>query len=110
MMGRLLVGVSQLEQFGLAIWAPKEGDPDRKIVRRKSRRHRYGRHEDKEGVERRYALLADVRRVDAILDQGRLMLDRFMDDGVKTIICHHLQDGGHQLAPGLQIFAESCGL
>ena len=100
MVRRLLVGITKLEKLGLAIWAPKEGNADRKIVGRKSRRHRYRRHKDKEGVERGYALLADVRRVDAVLDQGRLMLDRFMDDGVQTIVGHHLQDVGRQLVAG----------
>src|SRR5882724_4467949 len=110
MVRRLLIGITQLEQLGLAIGAAKEGDADRKIVRRKTGRHRYRRHKDEEGVERGYALLADVRWVDAVLDEGRLMLDRFVDNGVETIVGHHLQDGGHQLAAGFQIVAEFRGV
>src|SRR5437762_11590155 len=106
MVRRLLIGITQLEQLGLAIGAAKEGDADGKIVRGESRRHRYRRDKDKEGIERRYALLADIRRVDAVLDEGRLMLEGFVDNGVETIVGHHLQDGGHQLAAGFQIVAE----
>ena len=47
---------------------------------------------NQERVEVRRALLIDVRRIDAVLDQRRRVLDRLVDDGVEPVVRHDLHD------------------
>ena len=86
MLARLLVGIGELDHLGVVVRPAEERDPGRQIVAGKSGRHHDRRHEHQECVDVRRALLVDERRVDAFLDQRRLMLDRFVNDRVEPVI------------------------
>src|SRR5215204_6141064 len=45
----------------------------------------------------RRAFLIGEGRGDTVFDQGRLMLDRLVDDGVELMVGHDFQEVGHQL-------------
>ena len=97
MLGGLLVGVGELDHRRLAVGTAEERDPDRQPLRREAGRHDHRGDVDQERVEVRRALLVDVGRVDAVLDQRRRVLDRLVDDGVELVVGHHLHHLDHQL-------------
>ena len=68
MLSCLFVGESKLNHPGIGVGPSEESDPDRKIVRSKSRRHHDRRYELQEGVDVRGAFLIDVRRIDSVSD------------------------------------------
>src|SRR5438874_12093859 len=51
----------------------------------------------------RDAFLIDVRRVHSVFNEGRLVLDRLVHDGVELMIRHDRKHVGHQLVLGLKI-------
>jgi len=89
-MSCLLVSVGVLDQVAVIVRPAYKADARRQIVARESRGYDDGRHKDQERVEMRRAFLIDKRRVDTVLDQGRLVLYRLMHDGVQAIIRHDL--------------------
>ena len=93
---RLLVGISEPQQDRFAVRTAEERDADRQIVRGESRRHRHRGRIDQERVPGRYALVALIGRIDAVLDEGRLVLGRFVDDGVELVVRHYLENVEHQ--------------
>jgi hypothetical protein len=85
-----------LNHAGVIIGPPQERDPRRQIVSRPTGRHHDRGHEHQVGVDVRRTFLIDERRFYAVLDQGRLVLDRLVHDSIESMIRHHLQQPGHQ--------------
>lgn len=99
----LLVGEGKLDQLGIRVGAPEKRDASREIVPREARRDDNRRHEDQKCIDVRSALLIDEGRIHAVLDQGRLMLDRLVNNGVEPMIRHDLQHIDHQRVARPQI-------
>ena len=57
----------------------------------------------------RRALLIDKRRIDSVFNQRRLMLDRFVNDGVEPMIGHDLEHAGHQSAARPKVSEQTLG-
>src|SRR5439155_12532385 len=47
--------------------------------------------------------LIDVRRVDSVFNEGRLVFDGLVHDGIELMIRHDRKHVGHQLVLGLEI-------
>jgi hypothetical protein len=75
-MRRLLIGISELQQHRLALGQPKERYANRQIVAGEPGRHIHGGSKDQKRVQRRDASVGLLGRIDAVLDQARLMLHR----------------------------------
>jgi len=88
MLGRLLISIGQFDHFAIVIRASEKTDSSGKAVACKSRRDRDRRHKHQEGVQVRRTSVIDVRRVNPVADQRRLVLDGFMDNGVQLVISH----------------------
>ena len=88
MLGRLLISIGQFYHFAIVIRASEKTDSSGKAVARKSRRDRDRRHKHQEGVQVRRTSVIDVRRVNPVADQCRLVFYRFMDNGVQLVISH----------------------
>jgi len=82
MMGRLFVGVGELDQIAVIVRPSDEANAGWQVVSRKSRWDDDGRNTDQKSVEMQRPFLVDEGWVDPVLDQGRLMFDGFMHDGV----------------------------
>src|SRR5688500_18612930 len=102
-MGALLVRISEPDDRTVFIGPSHERDPGGKVVGRESRRHRDDGNEHEEGVERRHAFLAHIRRIHAVLDECRLVLDRLVYNRIQTIGCLHLHKPYLQRVTYLQV-------
>lgn len=90
MMGRLLIGVGELDHVSILVGPSEEGDAGRQVVAGKSRWDDNRGDEYQERIQMRGALLIDVGRIDSVTDQCRLVLDGLVDDGVQVVVCHDL--------------------
>src|SRR5262245_22469737 len=100
MMGRLLIGVSKLEQSAVAVWPALECDSGRQAINGKPGRNRDCRDECQ---ERTHCWNAGIGSVRPPTEQLRLKLDGFVDDSVDAIIRHDLQHVEHQLFSSLEM-------
>ena len=82
MMGRLFVGVGELDQIAIVVGSSNEANARREVVARESGGDDDGRNVDQKSVQMRRTFLVDEGWVDPVLDQGRLMFDGFVHDGV----------------------------
>src|SRR5439155_27392110 len=93
----LLIRISQLEHGRFAVRPAQERDSGRQIIGCKSGRDGERGHIYQKSIENRNALVAGVRRPDALFDKSWLMFHGFVNDGVKPVIRHHLKEVDHQL-------------
>lgn len=96
MMRRLLVGVSQFYHIAIVVGAAHKSYAGRQIVARKTSGDDNGRDEDEKRVDMRRTFLVNERRIDSVLDEGRLVLDRLMHDGVQLVVRHDLEEMSRQ--------------
>ena len=89
MAGRLLVGVCEPDHLPVAVRAPEKADSGWQPVARESRRNGNRRHKYQEGIQVRRTPMVDVRGIDSVTDQCRLMFYGFMDNGFELLIRHH---------------------
>src|SRR5215469_1081534 len=109
-MCRLFVGISELEQRGLAVGQPKERNADREIVTGETRRHRDRSRVYQKCVQRRYAARSHIRGIDAVIDEARLVLHRLVHDGVELVVRHHLGDRDHQFVASPNVVDVACSI
>ncbi len=102
MPGGLFIRISQLDHDSVAEGSSQEADPHWKILGSKSSRYGDGGNEDQEGVQVGNPFVGDIGRIDPRTDQGGLMLDRLVYDGIQLVIRHDLQKVGHQFLSGQQ--------
>ena len=96
MMRRLLVGVSQLDHIAIVVGAAQKSYAGGQVVAGETRGDDNGRDEDEERVDMGRAFLVDERRIDSVFDQGRLVLDSLMHDGVQLVVGHDLEEMARQ--------------
>lgn len=94
-MGRLFVGVGELDQIAVIVRPSDEANAGWQVVAGESRGNDDGRNIDQKSVEMRRAFLVDEGRVDTVANQGWLMLDGFMHDGVELVVGHDHEKIGH---------------
>ena len=82
MMCRLLVGVGQLYHIAVVVGAPQKSYAGRQVVASETRGDDNRRDEDEKRVDVGRALLVNERRIDSVFDEGRLVFDSLMHDGV----------------------------
>ena len=110
MMLCLFVCVSKFDQVSVIIRSSGKTNAGGKIVPRKSRRHDDRRNENQECIQMRRAFLIDERRVHAVFDKSGLVLYRFMDNRIQTMIGHDLQVIDHQLILRFEMFIMAHGI
>ena len=96
MMGCLLIGIGKLDHVAIIVRTAQEGYSGRQVVASESCRHDDGRHENEKRVDMRRTFLVDKRRIDTVLDEGRLMFHRFVHKRVEFLISHGLEKVGRQ--------------
>src|SRR5262245_25535994 len=97
MMSRLFISIGELDQVAIVIRSPNKANARRKVVASEFRRNDDGRNINQKGVQMRDPLLIDERRIDAVFDQRRLVLNGFVHDRVELMIGHDFEKYGHQL-------------
>ena len=88
MVCRLFVGVGELNQVAVVIGASNETHSRRQVVAREARGNYDRRHVNQERIQMRRTFLVDKGRIDTVANQGRLVLDSFMDDRVELVFGH----------------------
>src|SRR2546422_8945033 len=97
MMCRLLVAVRELKHRSLLIEPSHERDSGGKVVGCKTCRHSDSRNENEKRIEMRHSFRVHKRRIYAVLDKRRLMLDGLLYDGIELVVCPDPPAGRHQL-------------
>ena len=87
-MGRLLVGISELDHFAVIVGPSEKAYARGQVVAGESRRYGDCRNKHQEGVQVRRSFLVDEWRVDPVLDKCRLVLDRLVNDSVESVVRH----------------------
>ena len=94
-MGCLLIRKGKFDHICIAVGSPKEGNAHREIISGETGRHGNRRDVDQKCVEVRRSLHIDIRRIHPFADECRLMFSGLMDDRVKTVVSHGLQEIYH---------------
>ena len=95
MMGRLLIGVCELDHVSIVVGSSQENNTSRQFIARKSSRDDDRRNEDQEGIQMRRAFVIHIRWVQPITEERRLVLYSLMYDRVQPVVSHDLQEIGH---------------
>lgn len=107
MMGRLFVGVGELDHVAIIVRPSQENDSSRQTIARKTRGNDNRWNEDEKSIQMRRALVVDIRRTQSLADARRLVLHCFVNDRVEPVVGHHLQQISHQLIARLQALVVS---
>ena len=92
----LLVGIGQFDDSPFIVRPSHKGNARWKIIGGESGGNRDNGDEHQEGIEMRCALGIYPRRVDAVFDQRRRVLYRFMNDRIQLIVRHDFQHIEHE--------------
>jgi hypothetical protein len=103
MLRRLLVGIGQLDNGPFVIRSSHKGDSGRQVVGGESGRDRDSGYEHQERIQMRSALRVYPGRVHPVLDQRRLVLYGFMNDGIQLIVRHDFQYTDREFLSGLKV-------
>ena len=82
MMGRLFVGVGELDQIAVIVRPSDETNAGWQVVARETGGDDDGRNIDQESIQVRRAFLVDEGRVDAVANERWLVLHSLVHDGI----------------------------
>ena len=94
MMRRLLVGIGEFDHIAIVVGAAEKSYAGGQVVACEARGDDNGRDEDEKRVDMGRALLVNERRIDSVFDEGRLVLDSLMHDGIELVVGHDLEEMG----------------